>query len=222
MANPVTTAFETLSDRSRERKARLLRQLIDTDQITSLLDVGGEIDARNEQAMDLVPDSAVTVVNIDPQHLDRVRSLRPEVTTDLQDARKLPYADDAFDLVYSNAVIEHVGDFDDQRRMAEEVRRVGRQWFVTTPNRWFPFEFHTRLPFVSWLPAGALQRVAETYSYNHVERRYQSNQGGCGSLQLLSARQMQELFPDSLIIRQRVTAWPETIIAVGPRASLRR
>ena len=68
------------------------------------------------------------------------------------DACALPFADRTFDIVSSNAVVEHVGDRDRQRRFVEEAQRVGRHVFVTTPNRWFPLEVHTRLPLVHWLP----------------------------------------------------------------------
>ena len=68
------------------------------------------------------------------------------------DACALPFADGAFDVVFSNAVIEHVGDRDRQRRFVAEALRVGRRVFLTTPNRWFPVEVHTRLPLVHWLP----------------------------------------------------------------------
>ncbi len=58
----------------------------------------------------------------------------------------------SFDVVFSNAVIEHVGDRERQEALVREALRVGRRVFVTTPNRWFPIEVHTRLPFVHWLP----------------------------------------------------------------------
>ena len=58
----------------------------------------------------------------------------------------------ALDVVFSNAVIEHVGGREEQRRFVAEALRVGRRAFVTTPNRWFPIEVHTRLPLVHWLP----------------------------------------------------------------------
>ena len=57
-----------------------------------------------------------------------------------------------FDVVHSNAVIEHVGGRERQLAFVREALRVGRRVFLTTPNRWFPVEVHTRLPLVHWLP----------------------------------------------------------------------
>ena len=54
--------------------------------------------------------------------------------------------------MFSNAVIEHVGGRDRQRKFVTEAIRVGRRVFITTPNRLFPVEVHTRLPLVHWLP----------------------------------------------------------------------
>jgi Methyltransferase domain len=65
----------------------------------------------------------------------------------------LPFRDQSFDVVHSSAVIEHVGSFARQHAFLEECCRVARRAvFVTTPNRWFPIEFHTVLPLVHWLP----------------------------------------------------------------------
>jgi len=65
----------------------------------------------------------------------------------------LPFRDCSFDVVHSSAVIEHVGSFERQRAFLEECCRVAhRAVFVTTPNRWFPIEFHIVLPLVHWLP----------------------------------------------------------------------
>jgi hypothetical protein len=81
----------------------------------------------------------------------------------LADGRRLPFRADAFDLVYANAVIEHVGGRDDQRRFMGEVARVGRSWIVTTPNRWFPIEAHYHTFFSHWLsgwcPRGVVTRL---------------------------------------------------------------
>lgn len=71
----------------------------------------------------------------------------------------LPFSDGEFDLVYSNAVIEHVGDRRAQRAFLEEVLRVGKAAFITTPNRWYPIEFHTALPLFHWMPTDVYRSV---------------------------------------------------------------
>jgi ubiquinone/menaquinone biosynthesis C-methylase UbiE len=218
----VSGTFVRFSSASRAKKMALLEAAMPGRVFESVLDIGGEIDPRNELIVDKVADkSRVTMVNIDPQHLELARRVFPDVCTEVADARSLRFADKSFDLVFSNAVIEHVGGREQQALMAKEVQRVGRTWFVTTPNRWYPFEFHLRLPFASWLGPNALAAVAARFSYNHVNQRYQANPNP-ERLHLLTARQLRRLFPDSEVIRCRVTFWPETLVVVGPRSALRR
>ena len=82
------------------------------------------------------------------------------------DALDLPFADNAFDLVHSAAVIEHVGSFERQARMIAECLRVAaRAAYFTTPNRWFPIEFHTQLPLVHWLPTPLSRAVLRGTGY---------------------------------------------------------
>jgi ubiquinone/menaquinone biosynthesis C-methylase UbiE len=69
------------------------------------------------------------------------------------DGRDMPFENRSFDLVFSSAVIEHVGSAEKQRAFIVECCRVSRKYvFLTTPNRWHPVEFHTILPFLHWLP----------------------------------------------------------------------
>lgn len=72
----------------------------------------------------------------------------------------LPFADASFDFVHSSAVIEHVGNFANQMCFLAEMWRVAKRGiFVTTPNRWFPIEVHTVLPFLHYLPPGQYRRI---------------------------------------------------------------
>lgn len=73
----------------------------------------------------------------------------PFVQADASEA--LPFEDDAFDLAYSNSVIEHV-DPARRARFAAELRRVARGWYVQTPAIGFPIDPHSLLPFAHWLP----------------------------------------------------------------------
>jgi SAM-dependent methyltransferase len=96
----------------------------------------------------------------------------------------LPFEDDAFDVAFSNAVIEHVGGREEQRRFVEELCRVAPRVFLSTPNRWFPLETHTLVPLVHWLPRTVADRAMRTLrrdNWKHV--------------QLLSKRELLGLFP---------------------------
>jgi ubiquinone/menaquinone biosynthesis C-methylase UbiE len=68
---------------------------------------------------------------------------------------QLPFADESFDVVLSNHVIEHVGDGKAQRAHLAELRRVLRSdgvGYLAVPNRWMLVEPHYKLAFLSWLP----------------------------------------------------------------------
>ena len=127
------------------------------------------------------------------------RSRYPSTPYVQGDALALPFEDGEFDIVFSNAVIEHVGGREQQRLFVSETVRVGRQVFVTTPNRRFPVEVHTALPFVHWLP----ERLAHA-SYDAFGR------GWAKDIRLLSRRELASLFPG----RVRVVNLGLTLVAI--------
>jgi len=76
----------------------------------------------------------------------------PKVRAVQYDGSIFPFEDSAFDICWSNAVIEHVGSYRDQVHFLKEIRRTSMHGFITTPNKYFPIEVHTRIPFLHWLP----------------------------------------------------------------------
>lgn len=100
----------------------------------------------------------------------------------------LPFNDKEFNIAFSNAVIEHVGNTEDQRVFVKEMLRVSKAFFLTTPNRWFPIEFHTALPLLHFLPKKVYRRmlIAIGESYWSRER----------NLNLLSKNELHALFPE--------------------------
>lgn len=206
--------FRKFSRISRIRKNHLFQKLLQEIPDAKILDIGSEIGEKDFFFIDSHPyKHNITSINISPEHVNKIKETYPEVTASVGDARSLEFPDNYFDVVYSNAVIEHVGDLEDQFKMASEVMRVGKNWFITTPNRFFPFEFHMRLPLVTWLPHKVMHWFGSHCGYNHVHRKYMS--GNRYYVRLVTPTGFKRMFPGSCVIQQRVTVMPETLIAVG-------
>jgi SAM-dependent methyltransferase len=94
----------------------------------------------------------ITAVGLeDATHLEREF---PGLIFIKADGKKLPFREKSFDLAFCSAVIEHVGSRQEQIQLLAELVRVAERVVVTTPNRYFPVEFHTLTPLIHWLPAG--------------------------------------------------------------------
>jgi SAM-dependent methyltransferase len=82
-----------------------------------------------------------------------------------------PFPDQAFDVCYCNAVLEHVGDPVQRRAFLRELVRVGRRVYLTTPNRWYPVDFHKMLPLLHWLPQTWYRRLLGLAGDDFYSRR---------------------------------------------------
>lgn len=78
-----------------------------------------------------------------------------------QSGKSLPFQDKQFDILFCSAVLEHVGTRKDQKFFLEECMRISKKVFITTPNRYFPIEMHTFLPFLHWLPWNVFQKIVK-------------------------------------------------------------
>ena len=204
--HPVLTRVASrVSLRSRERKLRLFLDLLAPGPETTVIDVG-VTDApfgggSTDNFLEALYPWPERVTAVGHTSLERFTAAFPGVRAVRADGRELPFADAEFDLCFSNAVVEHVaGGRAGQRRFVEEICRVARRVFVTTPNRWFPVDPHTLLAFVHWLPAGPLrQRLLAARGFDDV-------------LDPLGPRELAALFPYPV----RVVNRGLTVIAVGP------
>jgi SAM-dependent methyltransferase len=128
----------------------------------------------------------------------------PSIRTVVANGLDLPFADDEFDIAFSNAVVEHVGSRDEQGRFVAELCRVAPRVFVSTPNRWFPVETHTLVPLVHWLPRRHADRTM------HTLRRRNWNR-----VELLSKGELLALFPAN--VRARAVEARVTISVAAER-----
>jgi Methyltransferase domain len=194
-----------VSLRSRERKLRLFLDLFRPGPDTTVLDVGvtdapfGAGSTDNFFEAHYPWPARITAVG--HTELGRFRAAFPAVRVVRSDGRALPFADGEFELGFSNAVIEHVaGGRPGQRQFVAELCRVARRVFLTTPNRLFPLDPHTLLPFVHWLPQGGLrERLLRARGFDDV-------------LDPLAPAELAALFPYPVRIVNRGL----TLVAVGP------
>jgi hypothetical protein len=82
------------------------------------------------------------------------------------DLRSIPLPDNYFDIGICNAVVEHAGPYDEQRNLVHEVCRVSKRVMFTTPNKRFPVELHTFLPFAHWLPDEQFHAILKKLGYS--------------------------------------------------------
>lgn len=180
------------------RRARMLefaRRFEISDQ-TRILDVGG---TRANWAF--IPQRPkVTCLNLDRKHADVVAN-----------GCCLPFRDKEFDIVFSNSVIEHVPNRFWQRDFADEVARVGRRYYVQTPNYRFPIEPHLLAPFVHWLPEGWRYQLVPWTPAALIQPQLTPL---LREVNLLGACQMRALFPDAKLWSERFCGLPKSLIAV--------
>ncbi len=183
---------------------------------TTVLDVGG-----NPRIWACLPTTVrprITYVNL-PRAAEADDDRRHLV---FGDGCRLPFADHSFDIAFSNSVIEHVGSVEAQRAFAAEIRRVGRAYWVQTPNRRFPVEQHLLTPFVHWMPRGWQRVLVPRLSLWGMlsacgpdERRFYFDHY-LNDISLLTAKELESLFPGSRLVRERFLAMTKSLIVTGP------
>ena len=140
----------SVSKKNRERKFRTFCELFSPSEHTKICDLGPtECEIRESDNMlekrYQYPEN-ITAIGIDK--FSKFSERYPRVTAVTYDGRNIPFPDNHFDILYCNAVIEHLGT--DQLHFVEEACRVANRVFMTTPNYWFPIEVHTNIPFAHY------------------------------------------------------------------------
>ena len=178
---PRTRLSSALAGRARVRRHERFRALTGADSGTRIVDVGcGRLGLRAFE-----PDLDITGVDL----VDRAEYPGEFVRADA--TQRLPFDDGAFDLAYSNSVVEHLPP-DRRQAFAAELRRVSRGWWVQTPALSFPIEPHALLPFAHWLPVA----LRKPYWRLGVAGEWED-------AQLLRRRDLEALFPEGTVLPER-------------------
>jgi hypothetical protein len=196
--------YGLLRGRFRTKRMRKVWDSFALSKDTLVLDVGG-----SPHNWLLLPEQPrVVLLNIEPVEHSEMLSV-------VGDARRLPFKDKSFDVVFSNSLIEHLFTFQDQEQFAKECRRVAERYFVQSPNQRFPIEPHLLTPLVHWLPKKARARLIRNFTvWGWLDRpdRHESERF-VEEVRMLTPREMRVLFPEAEIWHERFLGLSKSVMA---------
>lgn len=192
---------DSVSHRYRARRFEQFEQMTaGLPRPLKILDIGGTNEYWAQRGWADREGVEITLVNLsaEPRRF-------ANITPTAGDATNLPFEDNAFDIVFSNSVIEHLFTFENQVRMAREVHRLAPRFWVQTPNFWFPIEPHFLAPAWHWLPQGLRIEI--------LRRRAVGWNGQCpdpekarrvvAEHRLLRQSELRNLFPTAKLVPER-------------------
>ncbi len=177
----------------------------------TILDVGGTQEFWEVMGFTNTPHKIVLL------NLSATRVRHPNFVSLAGDARRLDgFTDQSVDVVFSNSVIEHLGTYASQQQMAAEIRRVGKKYFVQTPNYYFPVEPHFLCPFFHWLPFWARTWLIRKFSLGNITRKPSLEEAlkTLSEFRLLKRAELQALFPDAAIHAEKIGGLTKSYMAV--------
>lgn len=225
--NPLVRIARSYSASARSQRALLFRSYFRIDSKTRILDLGSETGASIHAVLkgtDVSPTNVyIADIRADQVHEGEERFGYQPVVID--QSGPLPFDDGFFDIVYCSSVIEHVTVPKDevwrlksgrefrrrarknQHAFADEIRRLGRQYYVQTPYRYFFLESHSWLPFVGWLPrrlqVPLLRLASKIWIKSTAPDWY-----------LLDRQEMRGLFPEARIETERSFCMTKSLMAI--------
>ena len=130
----------------------------------------------------------------------------------------LPFKDKSFDIVFSNSLIDHLYTFDNQKKFASEVKRVGKGYFIQTWNRKFPYEPHYLTPFIHFAPKALQRRVIRYVTlYGLLSKPSQEHIDDLVDQIIPSTKvEISSLFPDACLIEKKILGMTKDFIIYSP------
>lgn len=175
-----------------------------------ILDVGGTADTWTGTGLE----KNVTLLNLQSPNHETLKRGFQYIQGDACDMHMI--ADQSYDVVFSNSVIEHVGDLEKQRRFAGEIRRTGGKYWVQTPYRYFPLEPHLMFPLFQFMPVRARRFIALKWKYSHYKKWNLSDERileELSRLRLLTISEMNQLFRDGQLYREVFFGLPKSLVS---------
>ena len=187
----------SLGNRFRERRFAFLRDKFSLlPKPLKILDVGGTLSFWVNRGFDKEPGFDITLLN-----MTQSESQHPNIKFVVGDATNLSqYANHSFDIAFSNSVIEHLFTWEGQVKMANEMMRTGKYYYVQTPNKYFFMEPHYLLPYFQFLPKKTQFLILTKTKLSRMKKwNPERAKNYINEIKLLSKEEMTALFPGSKI-----------------------
>ena len=139
----------------------------------------------------------IDTLNLTAPNFDPAKHPGRSIGVLVGDGCAMDFADGAYDIAYSNSVIEHLGTWERQRQFAAELQRVGRGVWCQTPAFGCPIEPHYMAFFIHWLPKRVQRRLLRHFTPMGLISKLtpEKADGWIAETRLLSKREMRDLFP---------------------------
>lgn len=202
-----------LRNEFRKERGRLFKEFY-IDRKTKILDLGGGNGEHIKGLVDRKYWENIIVADIDKRLLEKAKASGLRIYQ-LNESDRMPFKDKSFDIVFCNSVLEHITvakeniwnykdgkkffeeSFKRQTRFANEIRRIGKKYFIQTPNRFFPIESHTWFPYLQFFSRNIQIRLIRLLNKFWLKKTQPD-------WNLLSGKELRALFPNAQIYKERV------------------
>lgn len=195
----------SFSKKVREKRFSLFNSLIESVPAPfKIIDVGGTQVFWETEGFCAPKSRDVEIVIFNLENTEVTYPNLKSVSGDARDMKQ--FADNEFDIVFSNSVIEHVGNYEDQQRMANEIRRLGKRYFLQTPNYYFPIEPHFIFPFFQFFPVWIKVWLVTNFDIGWFKKLNDKHKATAlvNSVKLLTKKEVADLFPNATIAEEKI------------------
>tara|TARA_B100001971_G_C18230310_1_gene563461 strand:- start:525 stop:1193 length:669 start_codon:yes stop_codon:yes gene_type:complete len=164
--------------RKRKEMLKIIKKTLEKYNVLSCIDVGTSSYEENESSNYIIKNLShiPNIISISNQEIKN-----PLFKEKILKSITQNFSNDEFfklksDIVISNATIEHVGSFENQIKMVNNIINLSKKKFIIiTPNRYHPIDFHTKIPFLHWLPKVIHRKILSLVGLNFYSREENLN-----------------------------------------------
>jgi len=207
--NPNSLGARLRNKRQKEFETLFYTRFKKTDSV-KILDVGGTDYFWKNSSLPNEPTVEITLLNLTKEKVNI-----PGIKSIVGDATNMPeFQDKSFDLVFSNSVIEHVYTWENQMKMAQEIQRVGKHFFVQTPNKYFPIEAHYAIPFAQFMPKSVMLPVLTKTRLSRLKKWNKADaEQYLDEILLVDEAGIKKLFAGASIYKERMLGMVKSLSA---------